>query len=734
MALEGGTLEVNMPAGWYLPPRPDPDFNFGLGTLLLQADKGVAARVTGEPLTVGGEVRVSGGSSFIEVDLTLESPGTIDVGFLSTLHLLGGTTTLDGGSITGAGTLVQLRDIHVVSSISVDTDTFDWGNSKKRLGIDRRTSIIVDPGVTFTVNAAQTGEADNEHRGRIDLNSGHLVVNTGPFWTLPAAEQDAFGDVLRAGILNLNRTAQDLPTVDGQPLIVTGQINVNAKSAEMHNRFKLGVGSRTEFLAEGELLFSSQLVLEGATIDHNAHHSAITTDIHAASLGWLGSNPLTVQGDSGGSLTFDLGPNTTVGLDISQITTMTIDPGATVRVGGVTDPFTDSVFNRRVAVLNNSTGTFYIDNTQGIEITWLDGIGNTVVGPGAELRAAWAQQNELHISSGASLAMRKSGGSLNTTSGLLNDGALLLPAGDFTVGGPVEHNGDVQVNVGDSVRFTGPVTGPGTFSGPGTVIFDGGYAPGASPGVISFFGNVAFGTNNTLEIELGGPTSGLYDRLDVLGDVVLGGTLEVLPINGFVPMPGQSFTLMNWTGTRSGTFDQVVSLAGDVGLPGLSFGLSASDDPNGSASVPQAVTLEPMAMDGDVDFDGVVGDVDLSRFLTHFGTSEGATWVTGDLTLDGSVGDVDLSRLLSNFGQSIFGSAAVREGVNATGGGGVTIVDSIPEPSTILLAAALVPFFLRRHVKPLFFPTCRPWHAPSVQCLTVLPERHSCTASACWFS
>ena len=64
---------------------------------------------------------------------------------------------------------------------------------------------------------------------------------------------------------------------------------------------------------------------------------------------------------------------------------------------------------------------------------------------------------------------------------------------------------------------------------------------------IAFGGNVAFGPAGTLTLEIGGAAPGTeHDRLDVAGDAALDGAVDLVPIGGFAPAPGASFTLVTW--------------------------------------------------------------------------------------------------------------------------------------------------------------------------------------------
>lgn len=130
----------------------------------------------------------------------------------------------------------------------------------------------------------------------------------------------------------------------------------------------------------------------------------------------------------------------------------------------------------------------------------------------------------------------------------------------------------------------------GTLSGSGTVTTGSGpipgqvenvsgiVAPGNSAGAIEIVGRFANGKSATLQMELGGllPVS-QHDQLIVEGGVTLAGTLDVSLINGFMPTPGDSFTLITATGALAGEFDTLLMPAGyywDVDYGATNLGLT----------------------------------------------------------------------------------------------------------------------------------------------------------------
>ncbi|MCC7517567.1 MAG: hypothetical protein IT578_00110 [Verrucomicrobiae bacterium] len=81
-------------------------------------------------------------------------------------------------------------------------------------------------------------------------------------------------------------------------------------------------------------------------------------------------------------------------------------------------------------------------------------------------------------------------------------------------------------------------------------------SPGNSPGTLVFASNLTLLDSSTLNIELGGTNSSLYDRLQVLGSLTLTGSLNVSLINGFVPSGTNEFDVLDW-GALVGTFGSV---------------------------------------------------------------------------------------------------------------------------------------------------------------------------------
>jgi hypothetical protein len=119
--------------------------------------------------------------------------------------------------------------------------------------------------------------------------------------------------------------------------------------------------------------------------------------------------------------------------------------------------------------------------------------------------------------------------------------------------------------------------------------------PRSSPGIITIEVDYTQESVGLLNLELGGTTEGTYDQLVVTGTAALGGTLNVITINGFIPSAGDSFTLLKYGGTLTGTFST-------ENLPDLAPGLQWRIEYHSDAVVLEVV--EVGSISGTVFYDG----------------------------------------------------------------------------------------------------------------------------------
>jgi len=273
--------------------------------------------------------------------------------------------------------------------------------------------------------------------------------------------------------------------------------------------------------------------------------------------------------------------------------------------------------------------------------------------------------------------------------GLTNTGELALI--DATVSGSVTSPAGSAINVIGTVTFNGPVNGAGGIFGSGTAVFNGGYSPGDSAGIVPVEGNIAFGVTNTLTLEVAStdnsdPNHPGYDALEVQGGVALGGMLKLvwLPAAGDPTSKfGGDYDVITCEGGLVGGFEALESDFAPAYVAALDqIDLNGDDSPD-----TLRLTLHGL-LDGDADLDGDVDFVDYIKTKGSFGTLTGAEWSEGDSDLDGDVDFADYVATKSNFGSSVTGGAVL--------GGRAAAGDTVPEPATLLLLAAAATILPKR--------------------------------------
>jgi len=222
-------------------------------------------------------------------------------------------------------------------------------------------------------------------------------------------------------------------------------------------------------------------------------------------------------------------------------------------------------------------------------------------------------------------------------SGAFTNGGAMTKDGDgrMTMGGICTHSGGIEVMtgrlavtgsfaVGENVLVEGGSTLEGTGSVPGVVTQEGGLEAGVDGLAVFSIGTLNQDLSAVTILELGGVTPGSgHDQIVVTGSADLNGTLDVLLVDGFVPLVGDVFDVLV-AGGRTGSF-------GTVNLPALTAGLEwqLELDPGGAPGVRLEVVSGNLAPEF------------TSNPITGAGATQGVSYsgsLSGSAT-DGDVGD-----------------------------------------------------------------------------------------------
>jgi hypothetical protein len=203
------------------------------------------------------------------------------------------------------------------------------------------------------------------------------------------------------------------------------------------------------------------------------------------------------------------------------------------------------------------------------------------------------------------------------------------------------------------------------------VTLNGGISPGASPAAVVFDGDVALGTANQLEIELGGTSLGSeYDSLQIAGEANLDGALRVSLIDGFVPEWGDRFEVLHAEGGIFNEFDS-------ISLPGLAAALEWDV----VYSNFKVLLLVESTLPGDYNHNGVVDAADYIVWRDSLGVTGGQLPADGDG--DGIITATDYTVWRSNFGRTAASNARASTDT-------IDPSHSVPEPVAVILLVSAV--------------------------------------------
>jgi hypothetical protein len=634
-----------------------------------------AARTLGnnQTLAVEGNETLGGAGAFA---LTLNSGGTHQVTGTLTVSPTG-TLSQNSGSTLSAQTIKQSGGTVTGTMANQSSFVYESGTFSGRL--------LNQGSVTLSANSLTLGNGlQNDASITLDLNktinaNGAGLDNQGTF-SLNAGMLGGMGPLVNNSILTGHGTiAGSGGFTNNGSVTVNGGTIILSNSGTNSNGSQVAVPAGQQMrLTGGNLANPGTIILDGGTISGTSTLNNTTGIISGH--GTISSPLVNI-----GALVADGG--------ILSVTSAFNNTGEVYLAGGVSNLSGSGAITNTGLIRGDGLVSKNVNNNAGGEIRAeigkrikLAGANGTNAGQ-INLQGGTAEFS-LALTNGTSGQIAGRGTLKTGGVGLTNNGSIALASGITDVFGDVNNstgsatkgitisgNADVtfwddvtngvgslfKISAGSSATFFGAFGGAG-ISGTGSTFFEADITPGFSPAIASFEGNVALSSTANLKIEIGGlSVGGQFDQLSVTGDLALHGALIVSLINGFSPSAGQQFNILDWFGTRSGTFDSLVLQP----VAGLAWNTSQLYT-DGVLSVAAAPGLP-----GDFNNDGSVDAADYVVWRKGLGTVYNQN---------------DFNVWRANFGATLGSGSAT-----------LSLSSAIPEPTSALLVLSFAAMGVWRH-------------------------------------
>jgi T5SS/PEP-CTERM-associated repeat protein len=613
------------------------DFDLAEGATL-EMYSGASLQVNGKLLLDGGTNTADGGATWSDPGTTAQVDGTLAVGvnagsfFMNLLNgaqvtsgaafigennckegyvTMSGTNTIwhvqTGGMVVGADTNGYLT-INTGAGLSLAGGAFAVGflsGSSGTLVLDGEGSFISVKNSPLSIGyeSGSQGSAQIQVGSAMSVGSDFYVGDGG------------------VGNLQLTKSAN---------IYVTGSSTQFGIGHQTGSTGFVGISAGGNLLVEGHTTIGDagngtlqvsddgQITTSGTTVGNSSGTMGQASVFGFGSL-WNDTNDFVVAAAAGGSGTVTVGSQGSLQthgncyIGGSGNASVTIESGATWDIQA--NPYQSFVVGRNQGstgvITVRDSGSFF--GMTGLAIVGLSGKGSVVLTNGAtglsgilELGVAptsggaliidgstWTSLNNVFVGGLPNAQPAGTGNIYVQNSGTMRLGPLLY----LSPSGVVTLDPTAQIAVGPglfgllgTLRVTsgGMLFGKGRVQGQVVVAAGGVILPGDSPGILTIDGNFQEEAGGEMDIVIGGDTAGSnFSQLNITGTATLGGTLNVVLTNGFVPAPGQTFSILNAAGV-SGTFSRVNGASISYGPTGATL-----SNVTGATGVPQlSIQLE----------------------------------------------------------------------------------------------------------------------------------------------
>jgi autotransporter-associated beta strand protein len=526
-----------------------------VGTLLLGAG-GTSGSLGSGNVVVGGTLAVNRSDALTLSGLISGTGGLSQIG-TGTLTLLG-NNTYTGATIIAGGTL-QVGNGGTTGQLGSGNVTNGGALSFNRSDLTGVSGVISGPG-SLTQNGTGTLvlAANNTYSGSTTINAGTLQVGTGG-----TVGSLGTGAVVDNGTLIFGRTDQivvanpisgsgAVQQAGGGVVILTGN-NTYAGGTQINaGTVQIGSGGTIGSLGTGATTNNGQLVLNRS--------DTLTVD---SAISGLGS--VTQAGGGTAVLTAN---NTYSGTTVINSGTLQVGNGGTTGTLGAGN------------VTNNGTLTFNRSDSQSLSSTITGSGGLIQAGTGTLIITAnntyagstLVASGILQVGAGGNSGALGSGGIVNNARLIFNRSDAVTVSGVISGSGSVAHAGTGTLTVAANNSYSGgtSITGGGTLRvvsglalGTGDVNVTSGMLQvdsnsATSRTTLAVGGNYAQSGAGTLQVGVAGAQAGGYDQVQIGGKAALGGTLQMVAVNGYRPLHNTKLTFLSASGGVTGQFSSVV--------------------------------------------------------------------------------------------------------------------------------------------------------------------------------
>ena len=570
-----GTLQINGGSGFntlLLTDSPDVTLQGG-GTVILST-------------STGGQfaylAQAAGGETLTNVNNLIQGDGIIGDNGLTLINTAGGTINANS---TGGSQITTLT----LDNLALTNEGLVEATNNGVLQIDGIT--VNNTGGTIT--GIGSG-ASVELYGNARINGGTLTNNGAAFFGTLASGNAYLDGSTGAGAVTINGTyTGDL----NSDTYLLGTIN-NKGTIQING----GDGSNTDLIVNnanvtltgGGVVNLSTAAGGGTAVIYQSTGGSTLENVNNTiqGVGIVGDNGLSLLNDAAGTVLANVSGGTLTLDGIGTLTnngTFQANAGSTLLVENVTD-FTNFSGHTLTGGTYNVYGT--LSNPGTMQLSVLGNTGGEIVNNAATILLDGPNSNitdEAGLNALSNFSNNEATGSFTIQDGrnftspnntdFSNAGIVNIGAGStFTTGGTgnyVQSGGTTQLDGmltagGGQANFNGGTLygNGGTINGnvmmAGTIVPAGtinGFGLPLAAGLLTINGNYTQTASGIFNLGIGGLAAGTqFGLLNVTGNALLNGTLDVSLINGFFPTVGESFTFLTTGGSVSDEFATVNGL------------------------------------------------------------------------------------------------------------------------------------------------------------------------------